>query len=151
MKCRPIIVLVLFFTTITSILMPSKSFASWAYLFVVWDGYTYVVSDEYVTVIDKEIGHVTKYSDMEGTYSGNFSNIYKKGTKYYSIKGISTDEAIAIQEKDGKYKKATREGEYAGNKNEFLEPGSSTIIIGIFFLLLVVAIVFSFVEKKGKK
>ncbi|KLT17944.1 hypothetical protein AA980_11135 [Neobacillus vireti] len=131
--------------------MPSKSFASWAYLFVVWDGYTYVVSEEYVTEIDKEIGHVTKYSDREGTYSGNFSNIYKKGTKYYSIKGISTDEAIAIQEKDGKYKKATREGEYAGNKNDFLEPSSSTIIIGILLLLLVIAISFYFVEKKGKK
>lgn len=151
MKCRPVIVLVLFFTSITSFLMPGKSFADWAYLFVVWDGYTYVVSDEYVTEIDKEIGHVTTYSDTEGTYSGNFSNIYKKGTKYYSIKGIRTDEAIAIQEKDGKYKKATREGEYAGSKKEFLEPGSHTVIIGILFLLLVVAIGFYFVEKRGKR
>jgi hypothetical protein len=149
-KFKPLIVFVLFFTVTTSFLLPSRSFASWAYLFVVWDGYTYVVSDENVTEIDKEIGHVTKYSDREGTYSGNFSNIYKKGTKYYSIKGINTDEAIAIQDKDGKYKKATREGKYEGNKNEFLEPGSSTLIIGILFLLLVVAIGFYFFGKKGK-
>ncbi|WHY87254.1 hypothetical protein QNH39_05185 [Neobacillus novalis] len=151
MKYKPLFVFVLFFTAITSFFMPSKSSASWVNLFVVWDGYTYVVSDENVTEIDKEIGHVTKYSDMEGTYSGNFSNIYKKGTKYYSIKGISTDDAIAIKEKDGIYKKATREGEYAGNKNDFLKPGSFTIIIGILFLLLVIAIGFYFVEKKGKK
>ncbi|MFJ5714410.1 hypothetical protein [Neobacillus sp. NPDC093127] len=151
MKFKLLIVFVLFFTVITSFLLPNKSFASWVNLFVVWDGYTYVVSDENVTEIDKEIGHVTKYSDMEGTYSGNFSNIFKKGTKYYSIKGISTDEAIAIQEKDGKYKKATREGEYAGNKNDFLESGPSIIIIGLVFLLLVVAILFHFVGKKGKK
>ncbi|MFT9598303.1 hypothetical protein [Mesobacillus sp.] len=45
-------------------------------------------------------------------YSGNFSNAYKKGTKYYSIEGLSTDEAIAIEESDGQYIKAYREGEY---------------------------------------
>ena len=25
------------------------------------------------------------YVDTEGTYSGNFSNVYEKGTKYYAI------------------------------------------------------------------
>jgi len=69
---------------------------SWAFQFVVWQGYIYVVSDEYVTEIDSEIGQVTKYSDIE-SYSGNFSNTFKKGTKYYSIKGISTDEAILLK------------------------------------------------------
>ncbi|MBS4174674.1 hypothetical protein [Bacillus sp. FJAT-49736] len=102
-----------------SFLVSDKSFAKWAYPFVVWNGYIYVVNDEKVKEIGKEIGHVTKYSDREGTYSGNFSNSYKKGTKYYSIKGINTDEAIAVQDGNGKYVKATRDGKYVKpTKNE---------------------------------
>lgn len=69
------------------------------------------MKDEDVIEIDKEIGQVTKYSDME-QYPGNFSNVYKKGTKYYSIKDISTDESIAVEDESGKYKKAVREKEY---------------------------------------
>jgi hypothetical protein len=88
----------------------SSSATSWAYPFVVWDGYRYEVLDEYVEEIDSEIGEVTSYSDME-TLSGNFSNEYTEGTKYYSIKGISTDEAIAVKI-GSQYKKAIRIGEY---------------------------------------
>lgn len=107
-----------FLCTLLSIclLFSEKSLASWAYPFVVWNGYIYVVSEEKVEKVEKEIGHVTKYSDREGTYSGNFSNIFKKGTKYYSIKGISLDEAIAVQDGKGNYVKATRDGKYEGNK-----------------------------------
>lgn len=67
--------------------------ASCANSFVVWNGYTYNASKDYVDAdkIDKEIGTVTVYPDKEGIYKGNFSNIYKQGTKYYSIKGINTD------------------------------------------------------------
>lgn len=53
---------------------------------------------------------MTKYSNIEGTYSGNFSNTYKKGTKYFSIKEISTDIAIVVQE-GGQYRKAIKEME----------------------------------------
>ena len=88
-----------------------NSTASWAFQFVVWDGYIYQLSDEYVEDVVEEIGEVTKYSDMEGTYSGNFSNVYEKGTKYYAMQGISTEEAIAIEE-EGKYRKAIRDGKY---------------------------------------
>ena len=88
-----------------------NSTADWAFEFVVWDGYIYPLSDEYVDDVDKEIGKVTRYSDMEGTYSENFSNVYEKGTKYYAIQGISTEEAIAIEE-EGKYRKAIRDGKY---------------------------------------
>lgn len=88
-----------------------NSSAEWTFNFVVWDGYIYQLTDEYVESIDEEIGEVTKYSDMEGTYSGNFSNTYEKGTKYYAIQEISTDEAIAIKD-EGKYKKAIRDGKY---------------------------------------
>jgi len=88
-----------------------KSSADWAFGFVVWDGYIYQLSDDYIDKVSEEIGEVTKYSDMEGTYSGNFSNEYQKGTKYFAITGISTEEAIAIKE-DGKYRKAIRDGKY---------------------------------------
>jgi len=98
------------------LIFPERLQANWAYPFVVWNGYTYVISDEKVEKVGKEIGHVTKYSDMEGTYTGNFSNAYKKGTKYFAIKGISTDEAIAVQDEKGKFVKATREGKYASSK-----------------------------------
>ncbi|MBB4825972.1 hypothetical protein HNO89_003209 [Sporosarcina luteola] len=36
----------------------------------------------------------------------------KKGTKYYAMQGISTEEAIAIKEENGKYRKAIRDGKY---------------------------------------
>lgn len=88
---------------------------SWVYSFVVWDDYVYQISSEYVKEIGEEIGEVTIYSDSEGTYTGNFSNEYEKGAKYYSITGVSTDEAIAIKEDDGKYRKAIRDGKYNSN------------------------------------
>ena len=69
-----------------------------------------------MTDVDKEIGKVTKYSDEEGTYSGNFSNTYKKGTKYFRISGINIDEAIAIEE-DGQYRKAYQVGKYGKKYN----------------------------------
>ncbi|MEK5105738.1 hypothetical protein MHI57_03135 [Cytobacillus sp. FSL K6-0129] len=128
MKIKHSLSLVILFILLASFLFPSKLLAtSWAYPFVVWDGYIYVVSDEYVTDIDSKIGQVTKYSDME-QYSGNFSNAYKKGTKYYSIESISTDEAIAIQDKDGKYKKAVREVEYTYAEEKF---DFSGLVVGL--------------------
>jgi hypothetical protein len=118
---------------------PGKTLAtSWAYSFVVWDGYIYVISDEYVTEIGNEIGHVTRHSDME-QYSGNFSNAYKRGTKYYSIKGISTDHAIAVEESDGQYKKANREAEY--EMRSFFDGQQGIIKIILFSVLGILAIV----------
>ena len=124
------------FILFISILFPTKSLADWAYAFVVWDDYVYVITDEQVDAIDEEIGHVTKYSGREETYSGNFSNAYPKGTKYYSIQGISTDEAIAIQGNDGIYIKATREGEYASNKYSI-----RNLISPIFICLILIVII----------
>ncbi|MEK3981484.1 hypothetical protein MKY37_20955 [Psychrobacillus sp. FSL K6-2836] len=89
----------------------NNSSAEWAFKFVVWDGYIYRLSDEYVDDIVEEIGEVTNHSVIEDTYSGNFSNVYEKGTKYYAMQGISTEEAIAIEE-EGKYRKAIRDGKY---------------------------------------
>ncbi len=92
----------------------NQSSADWAFQFVVWNGYIYKLTDEYVEEITEQVGEVTKYSDIEGTYSGNFSNTYEKGTEYFSVKGISTNEAIAIKEGDGIYRKAINDGEYGG-------------------------------------
>lgn len=122
---------------------PGKTLAtSWAYSFVVWDGYIYVISDEYVTEIGDEIGHVTSYSDME-QYSGNFSNAYKKGTKYFSIEGISTDQAIAVEESDGQYIKAYRETEYKmiSPFDGFFDGQQGIIKITLFSTLGILAIV----------
>ncbi|QGH35691.1 hypothetical protein GI584_17270 [Gracilibacillus salitolerans] len=67
--------------------------------------------------MEEKIGEVTRYSDMV-TYSGNFSNEYKKGTKYFSIQGVSTEEAIAVEFRDGEYKKAERRGNFQAEKQD---------------------------------
>ncbi|MGO4185040.1 hypothetical protein AB4Z45_25315 [Paenibacillus sp. MCAF9] len=127
----------IFFILITSLLFPGNlSATSWANEFVVWHGYVYVISDEYVTDIHKKIGHVTVYSDME-TYTGNYSNSYKKGTKYYSIKGISTDEAIAVQQKDGKFIKANRDGKFKGENTDYSGLVRNVIIISLLAILVI--------------
>ncbi len=144
------------FAIVFSLVFPDPSFAtSWAYPFVVWDGYIYVVSDEYVTEIDSEIGQVTKYSDME-QYPGNFSNVYEKGTKYYSIENTSTDEAIAIQEDDGEYKRAIREAEYTYVENNYKNESErnvliGSIIIGLLVLVLIACLSSYFVKKRIRK
>lgn len=87
----------------------TASSASWAYMFVKWQGHTYAVtaSELKKASIGKQIGKVTSYSNQETEESNdNFSNIYKKGTLYYAIKGTSTHQAIAIKKADSTYIKA---------------------------------------------
>lgn len=88
----------------------SSSSPDWVNSFVVWNNYMYVVSEEYTENVEL-LGEVTKYSDREAIYDGNFSNHYREGTKYYEIKGVNTSEAIAIQEGDS-YRIANRKGKY---------------------------------------
>lgn len=136
-----------------TLIVPSKSLAtSWAYSFVVWDGYIYIVNDEYVTEIEKEIGKVTRYSDMY-QQSGNFSNVYEKGTKYYSIKDVSTDEAIAVEDGSGKYKKAVREKEYTFGKtgDDVSEDKSSDMTATLLILSAITIFLIIFVFKKIKR
>ncbi|WP_342429506.1 hypothetical protein [Neobacillus sp. FSL H8-0543] len=147
--------MVMLILLLNSFMFPSNPLAtSWAYQFVVWQDYIYVVSEEVVTEIDKEIGKVTKYSDME-SLSGNFSNTFEKGTKYFSIKGVSTDEAIAIEESEGRYIKATREGEYEvrNSFDGFFDGQQGIIKIFIFSILgiLVVFIIFKFLKNNHGK
>ncbi|WP_430787290.1 hypothetical protein VBD025_16060 [Virgibacillus flavescens] len=151
MRYKNVLLITVLFVLLTSF-APSKAMAtSWAYPFVVWDGYIYVISDdEYATEIGDEIGHVTRYSDME-QYSGNFSNAYKKGTKYYSIEGVSTDEAIAIEESDGRYIKANREEKYEF-KRVFYEQGNVKIYIYLVLGILAGILVYKILKRnRGKK
>jgi hypothetical protein len=110
------------------------------------------VNDEYVTEIDKEIGQVTRYSDMY-QQPGNFSNAYEKGTKYYSIKGISPDEAIAVEDRNGKYKKAVREKEYTFGVTAAAdsEDNNSDIPVRLLGLFTIVLFIILLVIKKIKR
>ena len=89
------------------------AYADWAHRFVVFSGKIYVVTDEIIDQdkIDKKIGKVTRYSTREGTYRGNFSNVYPKGTQYYAIKGIETSQEIAVKTSEG-YISASYHGVY---------------------------------------
>ncbi|MGD7022419.1 hypothetical protein ACQCVK_07505 [Rossellomorea vietnamensis] len=105
---------------------------SWAFSFVVWNDYVYVMTDEIVTDIEKEIGEVTAYSDME-ELPGSFSNEFSVGTKYFSITNISTEEAIAVEVQSGTYQKALRE-----NKYKEREPVDENKTLSGFILLLLI-------------
>lgn len=92
--------------------------AKWAYPFVVYNKNIYIITDKKVNteLIESKLGRVTKYSSREGTYSGNFSNTYPKGTKYYKIKDTDVNEFIAVNEKDGSFTAAKYDGEYAESR-----------------------------------
>ena len=97
---KKVILLTLLFTFMIS---SSVHSVSWAYVFVVWEGNVYEVKQD-ESIADSEIGEVigkvkTIPNDRTGSYFGNASNYYSKGTKYYKMNGISTADAIAI--KDG--------------------------------------------------
>jgi len=145
MKRKYLAISLLFSVLISFGFLSSTLATSWVYPFVVWNDTIYVISDEYVITVDEVIGHVTKYSDME-QYGGNFSNIYNKGTKYYSITGVSTDKAIAIEEANERYKKALSEGEYAYNDKTVVD--FAFLLIGSLALLMVVIIILNYYPKK---
>lgn len=119
---------------------------SWVYHFVVWDGHIYKMTEEKVTSIDNEIGAVTKYSDME-QYEGNFSNTYPKGTKYFAIKGIDTEVAIAVQVDKGQYLKAINDGEYTYQRQTNITLNLYKVV-GIMALFIMIYILFTSLRKK---
>lgn len=120
-----------------SALISGVAYSSWAYAFVVNDGKIYIITDHQVDAkqIGKRIGAVTKHSDREGTYSGNFSNHYPRGTKYYEIIDVDVNEAIAIQANKGVFMKANYGGEYAGGK--WNEQEVLPYVIGALILLTI--------------
>lgn len=91
----------------------NQSSADWAYGFVVWndDSYEHIKEEVTKEEIERLIGEVNKYSDHEGIYSNGFSNVFRKGTKLYKMKGIDIDQFIAA-ELDGKYFKLKDNGKY---------------------------------------
>ncbi len=121
-------------------IFPIKTYATdWAYPFVVWKGNMYVVEDEEITEVEKKIGRVTVYSDYY-SYGGNFSNAYERGTKYFSIPGVSTKEAIAVETKKGIYRKAVFNGEYIGNDSSYI----SNLILKVGGVVLVLVLGYNF-------
>ncbi|MEK5396835.1 LPXTG cell wall anchor domain-containing protein [Paenibacillus nitricinens] len=128
-------------------LMPMRSMnADWAYSFVVYAGDIYEISDDELipsNEIDKKIGQVKRYSDHEGTYSGNFSNTYPKGTPYYSIKNIDPKEIIAIKTHEAEFVKAINKGQYANGQLE-----SKTIWISILGSLIIVLLIIWIMKRK---
>lgn len=123
-------------------------FAKWAFAFVVYNKSVYVITDKRVDteLIGSILGHVTKYSLHEGTYSGNFSNIYPKGTKYYKIIGADVNELIAVKEKDGIFIEAKYDGEYAGARYDI-----QTFLLYSMGLTIVVTLVWRLARKKITK
>ncbi|WP_394217747.1 hypothetical protein [Halobacillus trueperi] len=138
------------------------SATSWAYPFVVYDGFIYVVEEAAVEVqVGEKIGEVTAYSDMQ-QYEGNFSNVFEKGTAYYKINGQPTTQVIAVEEREGVFRKAEREAAYtyvsegqavSGSSLEKGEPVErNDLILGTFlfvcFLSLVGGAVYLFQRKE---
>ncbi|XID94882.1 hypothetical protein ACF3MZ_10350 [Paenibacillaceae bacterium WGS1546] len=140
------ILLVIFAITIFFSLQPA--FASWAYRFVVYSGDIYKVTDEPVQPyeIEKKIGQVTRYSDIEGTYAGNFSNAFPKGTGYYSIKEASPNDVIAIKVQEGTYVKAVNQGHY--DNDHLLTPSR---IGGYLLVGIIAAAVIYFIWRYARK
>lgn len=88
--------------------------ADWASRFVVYAGGNYTVTDEVIdpSSIGDNIGQVTQYSDREGTYRGNFSNVFPKGTAYFAIRDIDANQRIAVLTPEGTYIAAAYSGPY---------------------------------------
>lgn len=117
-------------------------YAKWAYGFIVYNKNIYVITDMKVNaeLIGSMLGQVTKYSDREGTYSGNFSNKYPKGTKYYEIIGSDINKVIAVKGNNGTYTEAKYDGEYAGGRYDIqlIILYSSGVILSIIIVLMLV-------------
>lgn len=120
------------------------AYAKWANSFVVYDKNVYIMTDKKVDseLIGSKLGQVTKYSDREGTYSGNFSNTYPKGTKYYKINDVDINESIAVKEKDGTFTEAKYDGEYAGDRYDI-----QTFLLYLIGLIILVILVWRLVRK----
>ncbi|MWV42130.1 hypothetical protein GRF59_00670 [Paenibacillus sp. HJL G12] len=91
---------------------------SWAYEFVHWNGISYRVTDIQVPQMEREVGRVEsliteEYIVGQGVYSNRFS----EGTKLYSIPGIDSDDAIAVEVNGGYYKMINTVKERAEQKN----------------------------------
>lgn len=122
--------------------------AKWAFSYVVFNKNIYVITDTKISpeLIGSKLGQVTKYSHREGLYSGNFSNTYPKGTKYYEIIGVDVNQLIAIQNMDGTFTEAKYEGEYAGARYDI-----GRYLFYFIGLIISVILIWRLVRKKISK
>ncbi|WP_075618596.1 hypothetical protein [Paenisporosarcina indica] len=100
-------VIILFFLLIFS--TTSVQALSWSYSFVVWKGNVYEVTKEKISESDivRHLGEVkTKPNDMTGSYYGDASNAYPKGTRYFEINGELTETSIAVEVENNQWVKA---------------------------------------------
>lgn len=119
----------------------STIWADWASSFVVHDGGKYTITEATVAedLIGQQVGEVTKYSDVEGTYRGNYSNAFPKGTPYYAIQGTSEEDGIAVRTPDGEYVFAGYDGEYAEAEiwtSVYFWIGVGAVLIGLIVALV---------------
>lgn len=138
-KIQPILFFLLIAIVVAMQFPKQIQATDWAYRFVVWEDTIYIVGEEPVTKVGKEIGHVTKYSDMK-SYGGDFSNTYPKGTKYFSIPGVDKEIAIAVQVGNHVYVKAESGGtyEYKGRGfDSYLQVG-----LTLFAVVIIGAVIF---------
>ncbi|TDL53146.1 hypothetical protein E2R60_15850 [Paenibacillus dendritiformis] len=119
----------------------------------------YVIADEAVNsgLLGGVIGKVTTYSEREGTYRGNFSNIFPEGTLYYEIKGMDPNEAIAVEDNHEKrYVKATYRGEHAGSQGTgifqsfFTNRDPVKVSLALLFTLIIVAVILVLYQKQRR-
>src|SRR5690606_16016131 len=139
MKKTALLLVLLFFISSSTVVA-----LSWAYQFVVWNGNVYKVLDESVLEdeIGKKIGKVkTKPNDISGRYYGDASNAYPRGTKYFEIKGISNEEAIAVEVDDNQWKKAAFVHEapfhWMNIVTKYMIPVIGVVIVAILVAIIV--------------
>lgn len=83
--------------------------SSFPYPLVVRDNQKYRVTNDEKININKVIGEILNYSTDETLIkedTDNFSNYYPKGTQIWSIQGVDTNQAVAIEYEKNKYVKA---------------------------------------------
>jgi hypothetical protein len=114
--------------------------------FVVKDGSRYEITQELVPVnsIERQIGKVTRYSNEEGTYQGNFSNFFPIGTEYYAIIGIDSSSAIAVKSGGDSYVKAN----FAGSYNTGSIWSDYKTWFGLAFVVIVLMLLYNIFRNK---
>ncbi|WP_238656169.1 hypothetical protein [Paenibacillus piscarius] len=86
--------------------------SSFPYPLVIWDNQKYKVTTDEKININKVVGEILNYSTDETQIkedTDNFSNYYPKGTQIWSIQGVDSKQAIAIEYEKNKYVKAVVE------------------------------------------
>ncbi|NMH74389.1 hypothetical protein HF078_14970 [Bacillus sp. RO2] len=105
------------------------------------------MTDERLTKgeIGNEIGEVKRKADeYSGSYYGDSSNLYDKGTKYYDIEGVAPDTAIAIEERSGEWVKAVYLNEAPFHWTDLLP----YILLGIASFVLFIILSLRYARKR---